>query len=281
MNTPDPCRRTTAVLASAALVLLTPLALPAQSAREVLDAAMEAHRSRTEGIENYTVIQTVMGFRTTTHFERRTVDGESVLVPVSTMGSEAGQQVPENPYRMYGTLAERAELVGTEAVDGEECHVVEVTDLEGTGLAEAGPADSRGGWSPERLRMWVDTEDYVPRKMRMEEATSADGTGQPASFTVLFRDYRDVEGMLHPFRMELRTEGMGGGMSEEERADLQESMAKMRKQMENMSPRQRKMMEKVMGGQLEKMEKMLTAGALDFTVTVEEIRVNEGPPEGG
>lgn len=59
---------------------------------------------------------------------------------------------------------------------------------------------------------------------------------------------------------------------------MKESMAEMRKQMESMSARQRKMMEQMMGGQLEKMEEMLTTGAMDFTVRVQEIRVNEGPP---
>lgn len=265
-------------VAVAAAALLVPLALPAQSAREVLETAMEAHRDRTAGIDDYTVVQSVMGFETTTYFERRTVDGESVLVPAVRRGSEAGRRIPENPYRLYARLAERAELVGTETVDGEECHVIEVTELEGTGLAGLGPAGSGNGWSAERLRMWIDTGDHVPRRMTVEGTMGAEGGGRPASFAVSFLDYRTVEGMLHPFRMRMETEGMAPGMSAEERARMKESMAEMRKQMESMSARQRKMMEQMMGGQLEKMEEMLTTGAMDFTVRVQEIRVNEGPP---
>jgi hypothetical protein len=264
-----------------AAALLVPAALHAQSAREVLQTALDAHQSRTEGIENYTVVQSVMGFETTTYFERQTVDGRSLLMPASRSGSDAGHRVPENPYRMYAVLADRAQLTGTEAVDGEETHVIEVTDLEGTPLQEMA-GEEPAGFELESVRLWIDTDQHVTRKMVFEGTSSAAGgeTGQ-ARFTVFLEDYREQEGLLYPFRARVETAGLGGGMSEEERSQMRESMEKMRQQMENMSAQQRKMMERVMGGQLEKMEEMVTSGALDFTVEVKELRVNEGPPGGG
>ena len=267
-----------AVVAVAAAAVLLPAALPAQSAQEVLQTALEKHREQTANIDNYTVVQSVMGFETTTYYERQTVDGESMLVPTDRAGSEAGDRVPENPYRLYATLADRAELTGTETVAGEECHVILVDDFSGTELAQAGPGAGSGDWKPETLRMWIDADEHIGRRMQFEGTAGSGDRTSPATFTIHLEDYREVEGLRHPYRMRVETSGLGQQMSEQERAQLQQNMQKMREQMADMSPQQRKMMERVMGGQLEKMEKMLTPGALDFTATVKEIRVNEGPP---
>lgn len=267
----------TALLAGAVLV---PAAAPAQSAQDVLQRAIDQHRSQTEHIDNYTVVQTVMGFETTTYFEKETVDGEPVFVPRMNLGSEAGEQVPANPYRLYSTLAERARLEGTETVDGEECHVIVVTDFSGTEMASPGAASS-GEWTPERMQMFVDTDEHLSRKMVFEGTVTENGDRRPVSFTVHLRDYREVEGLVHPFRMEMTTQGLSPQISEEERAQMRQSMEQMREQMAQMSPEQREMMERMMGGKMEKMEKMLTSGAMDVTVEVQEIRVNEGPPSEG
>lgn len=267
-------------LAAGLLVaVLIPISLPAQSAEEVLQQARQAHRERTADIENYTVVQSVIGFTTTTYFERRAVNGESVLVPVSTSGSEAGQQLPESPYRLYDKLLGRSQLVGTEEVAGHPCHLIEATDLEGTGFETMG-TDSGTGWTPERLRLWLDTDSYVVRKVAVSGTTSS-GAEPPseASVTIHLEDYREVKGLRYPFRMRMESSGIAGPMSAEERAQMQKSLAQMRAQMKKMSDQQRQMMETMMGGQLKKMEKMLSTGALDLTVTVQDLRVNEGPPD--
>jgi hypothetical protein len=233
------------------------------------------------GIDNYTVVQSVMGFQTTTYLEKERVDGLPVCVPRSSAGSEAGEGVPASPYRLYTQIAERATLEGTAEVDGETTHVLVVTDFEGVDLDHMAPGDDAEGWTTRRMELAVDEDEYVPRRITLEGTVDEDGEGRPASFTVHLRDYRTVEGMMHPFRMQITSEGFAPGMSAEERSEMRRSLEQMRTQMQEMSAQQRAMMEKVMGGKLEKMEKMLASGALDLTVEVKEVRVNTGPPSDG
>lgn len=273
-------RRTSAsALVSSALVLALAAAGPApasaQSAEEVVNDALERFEQRMEGVRTYTVVQTVMGFESSTTFERQTVDGHTVFVPRETEGSEAAAQAPQSYQAMLTELGDRATYEGTESVEGTECHLLSLEDFSGEAFSDLSPPDAGGEWAPERLRFWIDRDELLPRKMTMEGTVTTEGRDQPVSITALFRDYREVEGVVHPYRTEIRTEGLTPGMSPEERARMKESMKKMKEKMEQMPPEKRKMMEEMMGGRLDKMEQMMSSGAMDLTVEVEEIRVNE------
>lgn len=263
---------------SSALILVLAAAAPAsaQSAEEVVNDALERFEQRMEGVQSYTVVQTVMGFESSTTFERRTVDGHTVFVPRETEGSEAAAQAPQSYQAMLTELGERATHEGIESVDGRECHLLSLEDFSGEAFGDLSPPGAGGEWTPERLRFWIDRDELLPRKMTMEGTVTRQGEEQPVSITALMRDYREVDGVVHPYRTEVRTEGLSPAMSPEERARMEASMKKLKKKMEQMSPEQREMMEQMMGGQLEKMEEMLATGAMDMTVEVKEIRVNEG-----
>lgn len=268
--------RLTAALALAALAA-APAALQAQSGQEVLETALDRHAERMEGVQNYTVVAETMGFESTTYFERVERDGDVFFVPREHLGSEAAQRAPDNPWAGLRDLADRATLEGTETVDGEECYAVVVTDLEGTELY--GSAAGGEGFRPERATFLVDTDDYLLRGMRMEGTAQMEGETRDVTFDARMLDYREVDGVVHPFRTEVSMEGMGGGMSEEERRQARQSMQEMQQRMEKMPEQQREMMERMMGDRMEQMEQMVASGAMDFTVKVKEIRVNEGPPE--
>lgn len=265
----------TAAVAALAVLAAAPAAVQAQSAKDVLETALERYEQRMEGVDNYTIVQQVMGFESTTYMERVERDGHTIFVPRSQMGSDAAKRVPQSPYTSIGKLAERARLEGTREVDGESCHVVVADDLEGTELAES--FGQEGSFQPKSITFLVDTDDYLVRQMHLEGTSTAQGEPQDVTFDAHMRDYRDVQGVVHPFRMDVSVEGMSGGMSEQDRQQMKQAM----EQMKNMPEQQRQMMEQMMGDQLEQMEQMLATGAMDFSVEVKEIRVNEGPPGGG
>lgn len=275
-----PSRLTLAALFTLALLPAVPGGVHAQSGEEVLRTALERQEARMEGIDNYTIVQDVMGFEATTYFERTEVDGQSVFVARTQMGSEAAQRAPENPYGNFAELASRASLEGNESVDGEDCYVVAVTDLEGTDLFGPTGQGEDAAFEPQRAVFYVDTDDYLIRQMTLHGTSTMQGSSQEASFTAHFQDFREVEGMIHAFETVVTTEGFGAQMSEEDMEQMRRSMEEARAQMENMPEAQRKMMESMMGGQFERMEQMLASGSMDFTVTVKELRVNEGPPGG-
>lgn len=272
-------RRRTHVLCLSALILGLSAAGPApaagQSAAEVVDDALQRFEQRMEGVRDYTVVQEVMGFESSTTYERRTVDGHTVFLPRETEGSEAATQTPESYQAMLTALGDRGTHDGTESVEGVDCHLLTLEDFSGDAFQDLAPPEAEGEWTPERLRFWIDRDELLPRKMTMEGTVTTEQGSRPVTLTALLRDYREVDGVVHPFRTEVRTEGLTPSMSPEERARMEASMEKLKKKMEQMSPEQREMMEQMMGGQLEKMEEMLATGALDLTVEVKEIRVNE------
>lgn len=280
MSSPRPPRRPRPpgpASVSLALAVLLPALLPAaatgQSAADVVDRALQRYEERMEGVENYTVVQEAMGNRTTTHFVRTTADGHTVFVPRGAEEGGGDRQVPHYT-AMLNEMGKRATLQGTEPVDGRECHVLQLTDFSGDAFRQWNPG--QGNWTPERLRLFIDTGELLVRKVVLEGTVARGEQGkQPVTVTARLRDYRNVDGVVHPFRTEIRTEGLGPSMTPEQRARMEKFLEKM----EQLPPRQRKMMEERMGDKLEKMKQMMASGTLDVTATVEEIRVNEGPPE--
>lgn len=268
-----------ALLAALALGAVSAPPVSAQSAEEVLRTAMDRHQERMEGIQDYTVVQEVMGFRSTTYFEREERNGEVVFVPRMELGGGVAERLPDSPYGSFLELASRASHEGMEDVDGRRTHVVTATDLEGTSFHQQ-LADDDGELRVERITLWVDDEEHLLRRMRMEGTAAIEG-GDPGPVTVTadLRDYREVEGMLHPFRTEISLEGFGEQISDEQREEIRQSLEEARQQMREMPESQREMMERMMGDQLEQMEEMLLSGSMDVTMTVEELRVNEGPPD--
>lgn len=259
----------------AVLAAGVPVPIAAQSGPEVLRTAVERYEARHDGIDDYTVVQSVMGFETTTYFERDTIDGRVVFLPQSTTGSDAAQRVPESPWASFAAMEERAVHAGFETVDGVRAHVVEITDLEGIDVWS--PQATGAEFQPETLRLLLGEDDYLVREMRMTGSVTAQGGPQSVTFTARFSDYREVDGLTHPFRSEINIEGLQSQLSEEEMASMREMM----EQMQDMPEAQRQMMRQMMGDQFEQIERMMTEGTMDVTVEVTEVRVNAGPPGNG
>lgn len=53
----------------------------------------------------------------------------------------------------------------------------------------------------------------------------------------------------------------------------------MEEQFANMPEQQRRMIEELMGDQMQGLMEMLASGSITIQIEVQEVRVNEGPPE--
>jgi len=253
-----------------AVLLALPSAATAQSAKEILMTSLEEYEQRMEGIENYTTVQETMGFETELTFVRTEVEGRTVFVP---KGQDEASGGISNFYRMYPKIAERAELEGRESVDGEQCHVVAINDFSGLDLNQE--MGGQGAFVPKTGLLYVDTDDHLIRKMQMEGEITRDGQTSPMTAVTVLSDYRDVEGMLHPYLLNITATGLAAGMSEEDAEEARKNLAEMEKNLEGMDDTQRAMVERMMGGQLEKLRKMLESGQFELTVVTKEVRVNE------
>ncbi len=252
-----------------AIVLALPSTAAAQDAEEILMTSLEEYEQRMEGIENYTTVQETMGFETELTFLRTEVEGRTVFVP---KGQEEAGGGMSNFYRIYPEIAERAELEGKESVDGEQCHVVAINDLSGLDLNQD---MGQGAFVPKSGLLYVDTDDHLIRKMQMEGEITRDGQTSPMTAVTVLSDYRDVEGMLHPYLMQITASGLAAGMSEEDAANARKSLEEMEENLEGMDPNQRAMVERMMGGQMDNLRKMLESGQFEIEVITKEVRVNE------
>lgn len=268
--------RTVPLVIVAALFAVLPAR--AQDASEILETALEKYEERTEGIENYTLVQNVMGQRITSYFEKRQVAGHPVFVQVSAEG-EATSEGMYDLYSNYARLADRAEYAGSETVDGIEAHALVIEDLEGLDLST--PTQGQGDFEPKRMTLYIDDEEHLMRKMRIEGDVSTEEGDRPMTMSARLLDYRTVEGMPHPFKMAVTVEGAmaGADMSEEELAEARARLEELEEQMESMPESQRQMMERALGGQLEQLRQMVEPGTFEMTLEVEDLEVNTGPPE--
>jgi hypothetical protein len=140
------------------------------------------------------------------------------------------------------------------------------------------------------LTIWIDTEEYVPRRTLATGDLIAQGRPQEMTIEILEQDYRRVDGMFEPFRREIRMPEMGAILTAEDpekagqiQKNMQDNLAKL-KQMEEMlaqmPPEQRRMAEAQMGPAVAQMQQIAGNGLGDMQVVTEvkELRVNAGPP---
>lgn len=259
-----------AVVALTAAALL-PAEAPAQSGEELLTEAMERYEERAAGIDNYTVVQEIMGTETRERFVKTEMNGHPIFLPE---GTDTEEMEDVNPWAMFPRLVDRARVQGTETVNGVRTHVLVIEDLEGLGLSDAVPqSQGSGEFAPETMTMYLGADDYLIHRMRLTGSMQMGGNASEVTLVANMKDYRQVEGFYHPFLMEARLEGLTAALPPEQRQKLQQ----MQEQLESMPPQQREQMKKMLGPQLE----ALSSGQMEFTVTVKDLQVNTPSPDGG
>lgn len=264
-------------------VVVAGLALPgvgvAQSAGEIVDRMLSAYEQRGANVDNYTVVQDLLGFESVTYYEKERVDGRSVfrLVRSSTAGMELdepnGGGVDEI-FLMGDELAQRAEYLGRETVDDYEVHVLDLPDLSGTEFGRNVTPDSE--FSATSGRLYIDVDTWVPRRMEFQGEMSRDGERTPIGLTIDLGDFRDSSGLLLPYHTVVTMEGIGQAIDEETRAQFEQ----MQQELENMPAEQRRVVESMMAGQLERFRTLMEdrEAPMVIEILVREVRINQGPP---
>lgn len=252
------------LLAPAFLVLL-PASASAQSAEEIMWTSLARQEERMGGIDSFTVVQETLGLETTLTYKRSEVEGHTVFLPATADSANAGWA---KFYRAYPTIAERAQVNGTEVVDGHPCWVVVVDDLSDLDLGS--DMGQLGSFAPKKGSFYFDTDDYLVRRMYLEGEITKAGQVSPMSAETLLTDYRDDGGFPWPYSTQVTAEGVG-----EQLAEAQKTLAQMEETLAGMDPSQRAMMEKMMGPQIAKLRESVAGGQFKITVITKEVRVYE------
>jgi hypothetical protein len=272
-----------AIAALATVAAIAPPPASAQSASDVLNAAMERHQQRARSIDNYTVVQGMMGTDITTYYEKQMVDGVPVFVTRST--SFAGQRMSVGASDVLTDLsriADNSTYAGRHTVDGHATHAIRIDDASALGITEELSKSAGEGYELRTMTMYFDAEEYVPRRVEVDGTFLMNGQSREITNVIEFSDYRTVDGLLHPFVTKIIMEGMADmvstGVSPEQLAEARKQLEDFDRQMAEMPASQRQMMERMMGDRMKQLRSMLESGGTEFIVEVKEVRVNAGPP---
>ena len=279
--------------------LLAPIMLAAtavgtahgQSAQEVLQHMLDTYVERSQGVENYTLVQQVMGFESELYFEKEMMDGLPVFrLRQSKVGGRVISQPDaddmgwERMYQLMPELMQHAEYVGRADAQGFPVHVVAVRNLHEIDFSPL-PESEQADFVPETMTLHVDADQWIVRRAELSGTMIAEGEQHDFTADVAMTDYREVGGMLHPFLVTVNVQGLAEamGMDSEKMAELQQQLEAAKKQMEQMPEAQRKMMEDMMQQQMANLEQMLEGdgeGGMTIEVQAKELLVNSGPPGG-
>lgn len=252
---------------------LLPLIAAAEDAQSIIDTAYEKQLERWEGVESYAVTQTVMGQATTTVFKRtqttRADGSPRVEFLPDVPGEDYDMDIVDTSDQMMDII-ERAELIGTETVQGKQAYHLRANDV--SSIEGFDDED----FTVDAISVWLDTDAHVPLKMSIDGTITEGAQSRAGNVIVIQGDYRTVPGskMYEPYRQTVEMQSI---MSEADMAELEQARAQLEeleKQMATMPEGQRAMMEQMMGPQLDAMRSMVQDGGLTIEVVVESIEVN-------
>lgn len=261
------------------LAVLCTGVVQAQSGPDIMERMLTEYERRAENVQDYTLVQETMGVESVSYFEKEMVNGRSVFRLRSAGAAGTTLDEPEGDeggwddfYTSLPQLVSRAMYGGSDQIDGNAVHIVQVNDLHelGFGPAEGGEHED---FQAENGKFFIDDDEWIVRRMEFDGRMTNQGETHDVTSIVDFSDFREVEGMIHPFHISVAMEGLGEAMGPEVRAQMEE----MKKQLENMPEDQRKMMEEMMQGQMAQLEGMMGGEGLKIEIRVKEIRVNTGP----
>jgi hypothetical protein len=270
---------------ASALVLATslPQGVASQSVSDIVDQMYASYERQAANVDNYTVVQSVMGFETTSYFVKETVDGHPIFrmqggsaggdnFNFSLGGDDTGLG---DVYAIGPELIQHARYGGREQVGDGTAHVLVIDDLSQVSLGQQATPDDMD-FTAKTGRIYVDTEMLIPRRLEFTGDAQTPSGAHEVTVTIDMQDIRDVSGLLIPYRTAMQITGLSAKIDPETQAQLRE----MEEQLAALPPEQREMMERMLGQQLEQLRKMAAGGGdmMSIDVTVSDVRVNSGPP---
>jgi peptidoglycan hydrolase-like protein with peptidoglycan-binding domain len=165
-----------------------------------------------------------------------------------------------------------ARLVGTETIDGRSAFHLKSDEI------DVQQTDGEAEYTMDAMSIWIDTQEYVPLRMKIDGTMTSAGETRPMTIESLMTDYRTVPGssMYESYKQTMKISGMMDAAQEAEMRDAVKQLEDLDKQMAEMPANQRAMMENMMGPQLEAMRSMAAGGGFQTQTVVQSIQVN--PP---
>jgi len=178
-----------------------------------------------------------------------------------------------------GMFAAQAQFVGMQSVWERNAFLLRAAAPPDLPAQQVGEAT----FALERASMWIDADNYVQLRLRMEGQMKAGKKSVPIVIELEERDYVFVNGLFEPRKKTMRITGLMGGMELDPKeakkvAKMRADMEKLKAQIAAMPPSQKAMIQ----GQLDKaqamMDQMTGNDVIETDVEFMIYSVNKGPP---
>ncbi len=250
-------------------------------AAEILELVRQQYEQSIRNIDDYTVITEDFTARYKKVFDNgrpyfvSQVETEGFWGSISSMGMHTASPMDDSDFftpEMFTVLKENARYLGTETVDGLNAHVILFDEMRMIAEVHDDLEDP-----VDELRLYFDDEHWVLRQMTFTaHETLDDGTVQTIEPRLLMTDYRNIEGMMIPFKTIINIGGFSDYMSDAEREEAVQALAEMERELAQMPDEQREMIEQMMSGQLDQLRQMLEDDTIEFIHEIKEVKVNTG-----
>lgn len=261
-----------AAAALAALAFAVPAAAQPQAGQVLRDALRVLGENHPQQVEDYTLTLNVRGVRMPVYVVREGDEWEVVTPEDAALADFATMAVLWPEFASAGAIpedddsADGAVYVRGDEVEGRAAHVITADwGLESDGLDSA--------------LIYIDARTHQVVRIHMAGMMEDDegegfgaATGEMAA-TLDMLDHQETDGLVVPRRLRVRM-SMELEMDDSERAQARVGIAMARAQMQgSKEPEAREML--VM---LDLFSSVLAGEEMDIPITVEDVRVNSGPP---
>lgn len=240
-----------------------------QKAVKILESMQEEYEQSIENIDDYIMEK---GDHTI-YYKKATTDDGRPYFKTKIKGEywedlESASATNEDFYSEFSQQAkEKATYKGTDEIDGNEVHVINIDQMEVEGYNPDKDTEN----AIENIFLYIDSDKLVIRRMEYSvESEVQDGEVREISPVIKNSDFRNVEGMLIPYKTVTVVEGLT--LSEEEQKQAKEGL----KEFEEMSESQKEMAGNMMGDKIEEYRKMVENNRYEKVSKVEKIEVNTG-----
>lgn len=172
-------------------------------------------------------------------------------------------------------IASMTQWLGETSIDGRPAHHLVASDLDHRQVSDGVE------FTLNTINMWVDANDYVPLRLKMEGVLREGGETRAITIERHDQDYRRVPGcgsLNQPFRTVMTISGMMNAEQEAQMREAQAQMAEMEKQLQQMPAAQRDMVMRQMGPQMQMMKTMAAGGGMEVVSNIVELKCNVPMP---
>lgn len=250
-------------------------------AAEMLEQIRAHYERSIRAIDDYKIVTGNF----TTHYHKEYDNGRPYFVSkvetdsfwgsISAMGMHTTSPMVDLDFFSPGVfehLLMHSRYMGMERIDDLNTHVIFIDDMRVLMEAFDDMDEPIGS-----LSLFFDDEHWVLRKMKFSAmAEIEEGDVRQIEPVMRMKDYRNIDGLMIPFRTTISVHGLSDYLSDAEREEAMAALEELEQELEQMPAEQRNMLEQMMGGQLDQLRQMLADDMIEFVIEVKEVLVNVG-----